>query len=92
MNDMIADVPISDWLEECRQSNSNGICLNSEILFFAKKIGFKLRKEEERMLARMLRDGMEERIVREFRQEGGSFEEEIRQRRLQEIKLGRLPR
>ena len=91
----IENRPISLWLKQVRKEN-NGVCNSKYVLFWAEKIGLKLNQEEKFILEKHYgKDAMKkyENYIRYDCEVGGTtFEEVLRRKRLQEIKLGELPR
>ena len=91
----IENAPISLLLKEFRKDSGCGLCDNLYILFWAKKIGLNLKKEERLTLenyGESYLKGYENYIRGDCEVGGTTFEEVLQRKRLQEIKLGQLPR
>ena len=90
----IENRPISLWLKEFRKAN--GVCGDKYVLFWAEKIGLKLNQEEkfilEKHYGKYAMKKYENCIRGDCEVLGTTFEEVLRRKRLQEIKLGELPR
>ena len=90
----IENRPISLWLKEFRKAD--GVCGSKYVLFWAEKLGLKLNKEEkfilEKHYGKYAMKKYENYIRGDCEVGGTTFEEVLRYKRLQEIKLGELPR
>ena len=84
----IENAPVSVWLRMLRR-NPEGFCWNEYVLFWAQEIGLELN-EKEKIFWEKHYDKFDMKMMKNYY--GADFKEILQKKRLQEIKLGQLPR